>query len=134
MAVVLPIAALAAAVWGAWAAHRASLWPAVAVVVACGYVLGPPLWSAHAGPLPITVDRVLMAGLAGMMLWHWRLGRAKLPTLTAADWLLAGVLAYFTLRYLASRCGNWSLRFGRLQRCTPRAAWRLRRSGRRARR
>ena len=66
--------------------------------IAAGYVLGPPLWTAHVGPVALTVDRVLLIGLGAMGVWQWRQGRLSLEAMTGYDWLLIAVLAYMTLR------------------------------------
>jgi O-antigen ligase len=98
MELVILILALAAATWGAVFVQRASLWFAGAAFVAAGYVLGPPLWTAHLGPIPVTTDRVLLVGLAAMALWQWRQGRLQPGGWTRFDWLLVAALAYFTIR------------------------------------
>jgi len=95
---VFAIAALAAAAWCTVIARRLALWPATAAFISLGYVLGPPLWSAHLGPMPLTIDRLLLAGLLLSLAWHWRLGRFMPPTPTGSDWLLVATLAYFTIR------------------------------------
>ena len=58
MELVLVIVAAAAAAWGAVIARCAPLWLGAAGCIALGYVLGPPLWTAHVGPLPLTPDRI----------------------------------------------------------------------------
>jgi N-acetylglucosaminyldiphosphoundecaprenol N-acetyl-beta-D-mannosaminyltransferase len=97
IAVVLLLAA-AAMVWWAVLAQRWPLWLGGAAFIALGYVLGPPLWTAHLGPLALTVDRLLLAGLGAAFLWQWRTGRTQWATLTGFDWLLVAALSYFTIR------------------------------------
>jgi O-antigen ligase len=98
MELVLVMIAAVAAVWGALFARRASVWMATALCMALGYVLGPPLWTLHAGPIPLTCDRVLFVGLAAMGAWHWRQGKLTPGSMTGYDWLLVAALAYFTVR------------------------------------
>jgi O-antigen ligase len=98
MELVLLLLAIAAATWGAVFAQRASLWVAGATFIAAGYVLGPPLWTMHVGPIPVTADRVLLLGLAMIAVWQWRQGRLKPGVMTGFDWLLVALLAYFTIR------------------------------------
>jgi O-antigen ligase len=102
MEIVVAIGALALATWGALIARHASVWIATAVFIALGYVLGPPLWSADVGPLPLTPDRVLLAGLGALGLVHWRTGKLRPGVMTGYDWLLLAALAYFTLRCLVT--------------------------------
>lgn len=98
MPVVLIIVALATLTWWAAYAQRGSLWAACAGFVAIGYVLGPPLLTVRAGPVPLTVDRVLLLGLCGVVLWHWRSGQLRLGALTGFDWLLIALVGYLTFR------------------------------------
>lgn len=98
MELVLLLTVAAAAIWAALFARRASLWLAAALFMALGYVLGPPLWTVHLGAVPLTIDRVLLVGLAAMVLWHWRRGTLELGSMTGFDWLLVAALAYFTAR------------------------------------
>lgn len=98
MPVVLIILAIAALAWWAAYAQRGSLWAACAGFVALGYVLGPPLLTVRVGPVPLTVDRVLLLGLCGLVLWQWRSGQLRLGALTGFDWLLIAAVAYFTVR------------------------------------
>lgn len=98
MPVVLTILAVAALVWWAAYAQRGSLWAACAGFVAIGYVLGPPLLTLRAGPVPLTVDRLLLLGLCGVMLWHWRSGQLRLGAMTGFDWLLIATVTYLTIR------------------------------------
>jgi O-antigen ligase len=98
MELLLLLVVLSAIVWGAVFAQRASLWFAGAAFIAAGYVLGPPLFSVHAGPIPVTPDRILLVGLAAMFAWQWRQGRLQPGVMTGFDWLLIAALAYFTVR------------------------------------
>jgi O-antigen ligase len=91
------IAVAALCWWGAYAQYG-SLWVGAAAFVALGYVLAPPLWTAHLGPVPLTIDRILLLGLGGAFLWKWRQGELALRHIGPADWLLIAAIAYFTLR------------------------------------
>jgi O-antigen ligase len=98
MEIIILLTAAAGVVWAAAFAQRVSLWPAAAVFIAAGYVLGPPLFTAHLGPVPVTIDRLLLVALAAMAAWQWRMGRLQPGMMTGFDWLLAVALAYFTVR------------------------------------
>jgi len=98
MQIVLLILVAAAAMWWAVYAQHGAVWTGCAAFVALGYVLGPPLWNPNLGPIPLTVDRVLLVGLAAALAWHWRRGRLAFGGVTGLDWLLMAVLAYFTIR------------------------------------
>jgi O-antigen ligase len=98
MEIVLAIGAVASFCFWAAYARRGSLWMGCAAFIALGYVLAPPLWTAHIGPIPLTVDRLLLAGLGAAFLWKWRQGELSLQHVSAADWLLAATIGYFTVR------------------------------------
>jgi O-antigen ligase len=98
MELVLLILVVAAATWWAVYARHGSLLLGCGGLVALGYVLGPPLWSSNLGPIPLTVDRLLLLGLGATGAWHWRQGRLCFDRFTAADWLLLVTVAYFTIR------------------------------------
>ena len=77
----MPLVALiilaAALVWGALYARRGSLALGAAVVVAIAYVLGYNFWHAHIGPLPLTLDRIVLVGLVAAFVAQWRWGRTR---------------------------------------------------------
>ena len=102
MELVLLIAAAAAFVWWAICAEHVDPWIMLAAFAAGGYVLGPPLWSPQLGPVPLTADRVLLAGLAAATAWRLRQGRLTCGKIIGADWLVLLALAYFTLRCAAT--------------------------------
>ena len=79
MVVVLAIfALLGLLVWAAYA-RWGSLWVGCAAFIALGYVLAPQLWTAHIGPIPLTVDRVLLIGFGAAFVWKWRQGEQSNP-------------------------------------------------------
>ena len=98
MEIVLAILAVVALLgWTAYA-RWGSLWVGCAAFIALGYVLAPPLWTAHIGPIPLTIDRILLLGFGAAFLWKWRQGELSLRHVSVADWLLLGAIGYFTLR------------------------------------
>lgn len=102
MELVLIIGVLATAVWWAVYARHGSLLAGAAGFVALGYVLGPPLWSVRLGPIPLTIDRLLLVALGGAFVWQAVRGRLPLDRLTRTDWLLLAALVYFTIRCAAT--------------------------------
>ena len=98
MEVVLAIfAVLGLLVWAAYA-RWGSLWVGCAAFIALGYVLAPQLWTAHIGPIPLTIDRILLIGFGAAFVWKWRQGELSLRHISAADWLLVAAIGYFTIR------------------------------------
>jgi N-acetylglucosaminyldiphosphoundecaprenol N-acetyl-beta-D-mannosaminyltransferase len=92
MPIVATTIALAAAVWGAIYARRGSLVIGCGLVLVIGYVLGHEFWNSHIGPLPLTLDRLLLGGIVAALVLQWRCGRFSLRPLTVEDWLLALML------------------------------------------
>jgi O-antigen ligase len=92
MPFVAAIVLAAGLVWGLLYARRGSLALGAALTVAVGYVLGYNFWHAHVGPLPFTLDRVLLVGLVAALVAQWRWSRLEPKPLAGADWLLAALL------------------------------------------
>ena len=65
MPIIAAIAGLAAIVWGAIYARRGSLVVGAALVLVAAYVVGHEFWHAKVGPVPVTLDRLVLGGLAG---------------------------------------------------------------------
>src|SRR4051812_32042478 len=95
MPVVAAVFMLAAATWGAICARRSSLLVASGLLVAVAYALGREFWRVEIGPLPITLDRVLLLGLLAAFAIQWRTGGITLRAMTGSDWMLAALLALF---------------------------------------
>jgi N-acetylglucosaminyldiphosphoundecaprenol N-acetyl-beta-D-mannosaminyltransferase len=102
MPIVIAIVALAALLWGAIYARRGSLVVGCGVLIVLGYVLGHEFWNTHVGPLPITLDRLLLIAILAACLVQWRLGRFKLRPLTASDYALAAILLTVTASAILS--------------------------------
>src|SRR5687768_11632042 len=87
------IVALAVVVWGAIYARRGSLVIGCALVLIVSYALGHEFWNVKVGPLPLTLDRLLILGLGAAFAIRWRAGQLAMRRFTAADWSLAALLA-----------------------------------------
>jgi N-acetylglucosaminyldiphosphoundecaprenol N-acetyl-beta-D-mannosaminyltransferase len=92
MPIVAAILGLAAIVWGLAYAQRGSLLIGCGLLIAIGYVFGHEFWNTHVGPLPVTLDRLVLAGLLAALVIQWRIGRLKLGTMTGSDWALVSLL------------------------------------------
>ena len=102
MPVVAAAFALAALAWGAIVARRSSLLLGAGVLIVVGYALGHEFWNARVGPLPLTLDRMLLLALIGAFAIGWRAGLIPLRALTGADWLFAAMLAVLAISALLS--------------------------------
>ena len=90
------IAALIALVWGTALVRRGGVLAASMLVLVSGIVFGPPFFSLPGGPMPITIDRVLLGLLVVMYAVYRKLGWIEARPTTAADAVLLtliGVLA-----------------------------------------
>lgn len=102
MPVVAAVFALAAATWGAICARRGSLLVGCGLLLAVGYALGHEFWNAKLGPIPLTLDRVVLLGLVAAFAYQWRYGGLAIRPWTGSDWMLATMLAVFTASALLS--------------------------------
>ncbi|MGD9636106.1 MAG: O-antigen ligase family protein, partial [Pirellulales bacterium] len=88
MPIVALIVLLAGLLWGVIYARRGSLAVGAAALVAIAYVLGYNFWNLHVGPLPLTLDRIVLVGLTAAFVAQWRWGRLESKPLCGSDWLL----------------------------------------------
>jgi O-antigen ligase len=96
MPIVVILVLLAGLVWGLIYARVGSLAVGGAALLAIAYVLGYNFWSQHVGPLPLTLDRVVLVGLVAAFVAQWRWGRLESKPLCGSDWLLFLLLAILT--------------------------------------
>jgi O-antigen ligase len=96
MPLVALIVVAAGLVWGAIYARRGSLAIGAAGLIVVAYVFGFNFWSQHVGPLPLTLDRVVLVGLVAAFAAQWRWGRLESKPLSGSDWLLASLLVILT--------------------------------------
>jgi N-acetylglucosaminyldiphosphoundecaprenol N-acetyl-beta-D-mannosaminyltransferase len=62
------------------------------VLVAIGYVFGHQFWHASIGPLPLTIDRVLLLALMAAFAVQALTGRVTIVRPNKSDWLLVGLI------------------------------------------
>lgn len=103
MPIVAPIAAVAALVWGAAFARRGSLLIGCAALLLVGYVVGYEFWHARLGPVPLTLDRILLMGLVGAFVAQWRWKKLDPKPIAGVDWLVVTLLAVLTVSAIANR-------------------------------
>jgi O-antigen ligase len=92
MPIVAAILGLAAIVWGAVYARRGSVITGCALLLVVAYVFGHEFWNGNIGPLPLTLDRLVLLGLLAAGAVQWRIGALRLRSLTSADWALMALL------------------------------------------
>lgn len=103
MAVALLLLAVGIGLWAAMLMPRASLPLLAMAAVVVGYVFGHSFWNTNIGPLPLTLDRLILFAMAG--LFAWRLGRGSIQKspVSGVDWALALTLVWLTGSALLSR-------------------------------
>ena len=104
MELVFAIAAVVALVWGAVLFARGGLLGGCLAVMLAGCCFGYPFFHLPAGPIPLTLDRVLWAGLLVVYVLWRRLGRVKPKPLGRAEVVL---LAFFGVLLLSTLAHDW---------------------------
>jgi O-antigen ligase len=100
MEIVFAILVAAAFIWALIYARKGSLIVGSIAFILLGYVFTKDFWIVRAGPLPLTVDRLLIAGLMFLFAWRWWRGKVQLRPLTGTDLLGLLFVGYLTLRCL----------------------------------
>ena len=93
MLIAAALFAATAMLWMGVAARRASLLGMCLLLVGVGYVLGHDAWHFKS----LTLDRLLLLGIVGVVATRiWR-GQIRLTSPTGADWAIGVVLAWLSL-------------------------------------
>ena len=88
------IIVLTAAVWGAVYVNKTGLLGVSLAVLVTGCCFGHPFFHTSLGPLPITIDRLLLVGLVALFAIYLARGWIGFKRLTAADYLLIAFVGY----------------------------------------
>lgn len=106
MPAVIAIATLAALVWSCLVARRLTIVTVAVATVAMGYVFGHSFWNVRLGPLPVTLDRLLLAVLVGLIAWHAWQGKVLLRRLQLVDWAIVCLLGWLSVSALIANVGT----------------------------
>lgn len=87
MIVLAILFALAAAVWLIPIVHRSRVTAIALVVLLTGTVLGPAFYSID-GPIRLSLDRLLWAGMFVVLAVRWRMGQLSMAGPSRVDWML----------------------------------------------
>jgi len=93
MTAIVIIAALAGLVWLGVYAFRGSPLAGCLAFVVVGAVFGHPFFHFELGPIPLTIDRLLLVVALGAYVIQRSMGRTDPKPPARADWLLAAFLA-----------------------------------------
>lgn len=106
MTFLFAIAALLVIIWGMVYAFRGSMLAGAVALLVVAYCAGHNLFSFDLGPLPMTLDRLLLGGLLAAFVIQWWLGRLQLNALKPADYAL---LAFTACLILSTFTHDWRL-------------------------
>ena len=104
MEIVIAIAAVVALIWGTVLFSRGGLLGGCLAVLLAGCCFGPPFFSLSLGPIPLTLDRVLWAGLLAVYVIWRRRGWIEPKPFARAEVVL---LAFFTVLALSTLTHDW---------------------------
>ncbi len=96
-----------ALVWGAVLLRFGGLLAGCLLVLLTGICFGHPFFNVSLGPLPVTIDRVLLGLLLVLTLVYRRLGWIEPKPFTKADWALVGFTAALVVSTLTS---DWQIK------------------------
>ncbi|TWU27294.1 O-antigen ligase family protein [Bythopirellula polymerisocia] len=99
MEIVIAIFAVAAVAWAFVYARHGSLLVGCTLFVTLGYIFTRDFWQAHIGPVPLTVDRLLLSALVVLFFWRWRRGLLSVRSLSVPDCLGGMLLIYLAIRW-----------------------------------
>lgn len=88
---------ISAVPWAVPLVRQGRLLHAATVVLVAGVLFGPSFFAVEAG-IRLSIDRVLLTGLVGLIAVRWRLGEFSLRPLARADWLLMGLVVWLFVR------------------------------------
>jgi O-antigen ligase len=94
MILLLGFSLIAAMIWVAAFTYRTPLWVLGFGVFASGNCLGHAFFHLNVGPIPLTIDRVVLAAWLAQFVLFWRAGLIQPKRLTRTDGLLLAFLAY----------------------------------------
>ncbi len=102
MPIVFIIFAMAALLGAILVARRSSLLVGCGALLVVAYALGHEFWSVHVGGIPITFDRLLLAGLLATAAFRWWRGEFSFRRMTGEDWFLITLLGVLSLSAIFS--------------------------------
>lgn len=106
MPVVLLVAAAVLLVWGLIVFRWLSPVGVAVATVSVGYVFGHEFWNLHLGPLPLTIDRLLLATLVAVVAVRAWQGRITWQGPLTVDWAIVALLGWLTVSCVAANVGS----------------------------
>jgi O-antigen ligase len=102
MPVVALIFGAAALTWGAIYARRGPIVLSCVALLIVGYVFGHDFWHLKIGPVPLTLDRLVLMGVLAAFVVRWRHGQIERKSISGSEWFLGGLIAFLAASLLTS--------------------------------
>ncbi len=106
MEFIIGTAALIAIVWASVLYRTGGLFLGLLALLLVGTVFGQPFYRLEVGPLPVTFDRIILAGLILAYLLEWRFGRIRFKRLNRAD---GAFLAFLATLVISTFLHDWTV-------------------------
>lgn len=106
MLIPLIIVLVAVALLGKKIAPQLSHMTWVIAILFIGYLFGHEFWHANAGPIPLTLDRFLLIGLFGFMVWRWAHGNLGRTNPIMLDWAIGFLLFVLATSFVLNKAGS----------------------------
>ncbi len=105
MAVPLGILAIACLLMLRYA-PRPSAHTLILSTLVVGYVFGHDFWHKDIGPIPLTLDRILLLAVAAQFVWQKYHGKLRPTNLIATDWIIGLLLGVLSISYILNKPGT----------------------------
>lgn len=105
MGLLIALFSLSALIWVVPLLRRGRVIPLAMIVVVIGIVFGP-LFYTFDGPVQISLDRIALVALMGLLAVRWRMGELTLAQPTRLDWIVVGITGWFLLRAIGTESGE----------------------------
>lgn len=105
MGLLIALFSLSAVVWMIPLLRNGRVIPLAMLVVLIGIVFGP-LFLTIDGPIQISLDRIAMVALFGLLVVRWRMGELHFARQMRMDWLVVGLSAWFLVRVFEGDAGS----------------------------
>ncbi len=108
MGLLITLFSLSAAVWTIPLLRGGRVISLAMLVLLVSTLFGPLFYSID-GPVQMSLDRIAMVALFGLIAIRWRMGRLNISPQARTDWLVAGIAIWFLIRVLGDDGSGISL-------------------------
>ncbi len=104
MGFLIALFSVSALVWVIPLLRSGRMTPLAMLVVITGIVFGPMFFTID-GPIQISLDRIAILALMGLLVVRWRMGELHFARQMRMDWLVAGMAGWFLIRVFEGDSG-----------------------------